>query len=249
MATREGDERKAKQKVLNWVRQLEREEEDAKEAERKGRFPSPTDKRFDVAFEEYLAEKECRPNTLEAYWKDYAGRMPGRTVASGRRSNPTGVYKPAFGDHFLTEIKRAISRALLKRLREERRSVRTLAKHRTALAGFFDWCLDEDRQYIQRNPCIGIKVSRGPRRIGQALSVEEARRLMAAASEEVVKDVKDGVRREGKTWTQTFRPPPHLGLAIHLSLLTGLRQSNVLGLRWSDVDLSKRRIRIRGRAG
>lgn len=43
---------------------------------------------------------------------------------------------------------------------------------------------------------------------------------------------------------QTWTPPEYLWLAVLLAVYTGLRRANILGLRWRQVDLGQRAIRI-----
>ena len=177
---------------------------------------------FETAFEEYLGDLNVRAVTMAGYRRDFQK-----------------VYEPFFGGLALDEVTRRGVKDFLKSRKGS--SARTRQKHVTALRSFFRWAIDES--YLRENPADGVKVERGDRRKGAALSVEEARGLLRAAREGEVREFKDRRRKEG--WEQTFEPPSHLYLAIAIFLLTGLRRRNVLGMRWRHVDLPNRRISFR----
>jgi len=164
----------------------------------------------------------CRPVTLDAYRFDF-----------------DGVYKPAFGDRLLDEISREDVKRFLKQLDDEGASARTRAKHLIQLRGFFrEMVLDRK---CSENPCEGVKAGRGEKRENVALSFEQARALIKAAREDEVKIVQDA--RRGK-WRQTFKPPPYLFVAIVIACYTGLRRSNIVNLKWKQMDLGARKISI-----
>ena len=68
---------------------------------------------------------------------------------------------------------------------------------------------------IVRNPCAGVKLPRKTRREMAVLSPDEARRFLAVAREHP------------------------LGAIFELAMTTGLRPSEYLALKWSDVDFEK----------
>ncbi len=78
---------------------------------------------------------------------------------------------------------------------------------------------------IKTNPCKGVKTVRPPKR-ERYLNGDEMRRLFKAADELV---------EEGEI-------VPAFAAAIRLLALTGARRSEVLELRWAEVDLDRARI-------
>lgn len=83
-------------------------------------------------------------------------------------------------------------------------------------------------QVIERNPCDAVDAPRGGRRPPRFWRPEEAARFLSA------------IRSD------------RLYALFHLALGTGLRRGELLGLRWSDVDLERRSLtvhRVRVRAG
>lgn len=76
------------------------------------------------------------------------------------------------------------------------------------------------RGLLGENPVRGTEVPRVLRSDRVSWSAEEARRFLAAAS---------GHR---------------LGPAFHLAMVAGLRRGELLGLRWSDLDLDAGRLRV-----
>jgi integrase len=214
MSTRERSRRRAEQKVLDWIQGLEaaRNEEVVVEG--------PL---FKNAFQEWLDLKDIRASTLADYTTTF-----------------NGVFIPAFGKMFVDEITFEDIELFLNKTRKKRKlSSRTQQKHLTLLRSFFKWAIR--RRYTRANPTEGIRVARGAKRLGVALTVEEARRLVEACHSSVVQEVTDS-RREN--WTQEFRPPEHLFVAVLIALYTALRRGNLLTLTWRDVDLSRGKITI-----
>ncbi len=77
-------------------------------------------------------------------------------------------------------------------------------------------------QIIPRNVCQAVEVPRVRRREMRTLTADETRELMGAA------EATDSV------W----------GDAVILAVHTGLRQGELLGLRWEDIDLEARRVTV-----
>ena len=82
----------------------------------------------------------------------------------------------------------------------------------------------------------------------QFLSLDELRRVIDAIPDETVVR-KPEPRRDGRPGPAPPPPPDVLGPVIRVIVLaaavTGLRQSELLGLRWRDVDWAASRIRVR----
>lgn len=86
----------------------------------------------------------------------------------------------------------------------------------TALAQAVRW------QIISRNVCEAVDPPQAPRAEIEALRPEKARRLLEVAE------------AENSIW----------GDAVVLALQTGLRQGELLGLRWQDVDAERSRLTV-----
>ena len=209
-STGKKDRRKAKQQALNRIKKLEALDQ------KKTRSI-----RFDQAFEEFLGLKDVRAITSKCYKLTFKG-----------------VYEPVFGNEILEEIHVGDIERFIKQPREGRESsARTKRKYLSELRSFFTWAMR--RKYCTENPCEGMRVARGAKRQGVALSLKEARRLLKACQIPETRKVKDSRRGE---WKQKFRPPSHLFLAVLISLHTGLRRANVTGLRLRHLDLKNRKI-------
>jgi len=131
-------------------------------------------------------------------------------------------------------------------------SCATLNKERSYLKQFFEWAIDNEL-VAGRNP-VRIKRYEEEEREIRALAADEQERLLAACRDEYKAKVvgfrnAGGVEGRQKTtdkrkWEQTHRPPLWLEPTVRLALWTGLRLGNLLGLRWSDIDLDGGEIRI-----
>ena len=108
-------------------------------------------------------------------------------------------------------------------------------------------------EWIERNPVAGAARPKR-RRQGDAnpdlqfLTIEQLDRVLAEIPDEVVAATPAPTRR-GRPGPAPPPPPDVLGPVLRVLILaaafTGLRQSELIGLRWRDVDLESQRIRVR----
>jgi integrase len=137
-------------------------------------------------------------------------------------------------------LKRIVLPALGKMKAEAVTRVDVLALHRahrgtpveanravTLLSGIFTWAEDEGVVLREGNPCRRVK-KHPERRRERYLSAQELTRLGSALA-----------RAE-----QDASEPVAAILAIRLLLLTGCRKSEILNLRWNDVDLESACLRL-----
>jgi len=97
----------------------------------------------------------------------------------------------------------------------------------TLLSGIFTWAEDEGLVLPEGNPCRRIK-KHTERRRDRYLSAQELARLGGALAR---------AEQDGSEPAAAIR-------AIRLLLLTGCRKSEILGLRWEDVDLERSCLRL-----
>ncbi len=210
VCTRQTVKRLADKAVDDWIKAKLREDSDGISHFR----------RFDEAYEEYLRTRQISASTRIEYKSCYR------------------QFLPHFGEKYVHEITFADVEHFLKESELKRRSRRTRQKHLAYLRAFFRWAIH--RQLARKNPTDGQSVPNATRRVGVALTREEAERLVRACERRFKKDLQNG---RGK-WEQEYVPPRYLLLAVLISLHTGLRRGNVLGLKWKHVDLDRRSIRL-----
>lgn len=131
------------------------------------------------------------------------------------------------------------------------KSPKTVRNVMTFLHSVFEHAID--KRWATENP---VRRATRPkrRRAGDAdpdllfLSVSELHRVVGAIPDEVVLREPAPTRR-GRRGPAPPPPPDVLGpvlrIIILVAALTGLRQSELLGLRWRDVDWHAQRIRVR----
>ena len=112
----------------------------------------------------------------------------------------------------------------------------TIKQQLMLIKAFFKWA--EVENYVDRSPTRLIRAPRGGSRIGVALTLDEARHLLKCATKKEIRKHRKYLKRYYQSmWVYWF---------VLISLHTGLRKSNVLRLRWSEIDLNERRIDIPG---
>lgn len=139
-----------------------------------------------------------------------ASRLRPKTVRSYRQMIETHIV-PAVGDHTLDKLTPAHVTAMLNGMRMRGLSprVRQYARAilRTALGQALKW------GYVTRNAAALTDPPKQEARKVEPMSAEAAKALLAATEQD------------------------RLGPLYAVALTTGLRQGELLGLRWSDVDL------------
>lgn len=134
------------------------------------------------------------------------------------------VYLPYFAGKYLHKISQDdIARFLVSRKDVFKNCRRTRKKHLSALRAFFKWA--RRRGYRCGDPTAGFTVRVGTRKFGIALEPEDARELLSAT---LISQAK------------------YLFQAALTFFMTGLRNKNVLGQRWLELDLKRRMMSIDG---
>lgn len=103
----------------------------------------------------------------------------------------------------------------------------------TTLSAMLNWA--KARQLIPENPALGVKKAQ-PTKRERFLSTKEARNLLATLDR----------------LTEAAAIPKSHGAILRLLIFTGARKSEILGLRWNEVDFERRQIRLprlRSKAG
>jgi integrase len=174
-----------------------------------------------------------------------------RSYLEGCESMQRIHLSPRFGDTAVSDVTTAHVEALATAMLKSGRAPKTVRNVMTFLHSVFEEALD--RGLIRENP-VRRATRPGRRRTGdvkadlQFLSVEELEAVLRAIPNETVIRLPDPTRR-GRTGSAPPPPPDVLGPVLRVVILTaamtGLRQGELLGLRWRDVDWAVQRIRVR----
>lgn len=174
-----------------------------------------------------------------------------RSYLEGCESMQRVHVSPRLGAKPVTEIKTAHIEALASAMLDDGLAPKTVRNVLTFLHSIFEHALE--RRLIAENP-VRRATRPGRRRGGdvnpdlQFLTVEELDAVIRAIPDHVVVRTPAPARR-GRPGPAPPPPPDVLGPVLRVLILaaaiTGLRQSELLGLRWRDVDWTAQRIRVR----
>jgi integrase len=181
----------------------------------------------DVARGEYREQLRIR---FDDYARDWIAGYQGRT-SRGIRARTIDEYRhdlereaiPYFGRMRLGEIEPRHVKAFAGALGARGLAPLTVRNALTPLRALFATAVEEG--LIRSNPCVGLRVGRRP------LSEHGAAGPRALSEEQLAALL-------GET-------PPEWRLLVGTLAQTGLRISELIGLRWEDVDLDARRLHVR----
>jgi integrase len=158
---------------------------------------------------------------------------------------------PALGDRRVDKVKPEHVEALAERMLEAGKSPKTVRNVLSYLHGVFEHAAG--RGWVVENPVR--RAARPKRRRStdanpdlQFLTVDELDAVLRAIPDEVVRHA-PAPTRQGRRGPAPPPPPDVLGPVLRVVILaaamSGLRQSELLGLRWRDVDWTAQRLRVR----
>lgn len=173
-----------------------------------------------------LATKDLSPHTVRAYETDLSN------------------FERHVGPHVEAErIDRESLISFLERQKSDGLSPASLRRRASALRGFCRWMLSEG--LIRDDPWDGTALILGrPRHLPRALPVDDLDRLL------VFLRLAAHIDAERFVESRAVREHPHESttlLAVSLMVATGVRVHEVVGLRWRDIDLAGRAVRLVGK--
>ncbi|MFM5589201.1 tyrosine-type recombinase/integrase [Aeromonas rivipollensis] len=128
-----------------------------------------------------------------------------------------GWWSERIGDKPVGKVTRQQVKAALSALEADGKAPATLNRYRSALSSVFSWF--NDTHDTKHNPAREVKQKTEDNARSRFLTDDELTRLLAAA--------------KASTWDR-------LHLLVSMAITTGARRSELLGLRWNDVDLKAR---------
>jgi integrase len=157
---------------------------------------------------------------------------------------------PRLGTVAVSEVKTADVETLARGMLRSGRSPKTVRNVLSFLHSIFEHAIDHG--WTRENP-VRRATRPGRRRQGDAdpdlqfLTLDELEAVLCAIPDHVVSRA-PAPTRNGRAGPAPPPPPDVLGPVLRVLVLaaamTGLRQSELLGLRWRDVDWAAQRIRV-----
>ncbi len=165
------------------------------------------------------SERRLAPMTCSAYERDVSACL---------------AYLQAEGIA-LAEVKVTHLRAFLAEEQERRPAVSSQARTTAALKCFFRFLVEEER--LLRDPALPLRTPKKHEALPDVLTMGELERLLAQPG-------------RAELWERHFPGKPERDrLLLAVMAYGGLRRSELLGLDWDDVDLSRRLLRVRRAKG
>ncbi|MFM1700383.1 tyrosine-type recombinase/integrase [Aeromonas salmonicida] len=152
--------------------------------------------------------------TIQQAINEYLEQHKGRDKSVPQRLS---WWAEHIGDKTLNKVNRQRIRNAISILEVEGKAPATLNRYKAALSAVFvHMC---DRYDLKVNPCLEVKQKREDNARTRYLSVDELPRLMKAT--------------KTSKWER-------LHMLVHMALTTGARRSELIGLKWSDINFSVR---------
>jgi integrase len=174
-----------------------------------------------------------------------------RSYLAGCESMERLHIVPSLGDNSLQKVTRQDVECLGETLLKRGLSPKTVRTVLTYLHGVFEHAID--LEWTRENP---VRRASKPRRLRvgdinpdlRFLTLDELAAVVRAIPTDVVIRTPAPTRR-GRRGPAPPAPPDVLGPVLRVLVLTaamtGLRQSELLGLRWRDIDWAAQRVRVR----
>jgi site-specific recombinase XerD len=166
------------------------------------------------------SERRLAPMTCSAYERDVSACLD---------------YLQRQGIEDLADVRVTHLRAFLAGEQSRRPAVSSQARTTAALKCFFRFLVEEER--LARDPGLPLRTPKKREALPDVLTMGELERLLAQPM-------------RAELWERHFPGKPERDrLLLALMAYGGLRRSELLGLEWDDVDLSRRLLRVRRAKG
>jgi integrase len=174
-----------------------------------------------IAKGEYLGIYEEKKLTFRQFGPDYLAYSQANKSVSSYRRDRISIERwltPVFGNQYLFDI----TLTAVERYKQQRLGAvdpATVNKEENCLKAMLNKAVCWG--YLKDNPLKGMSALKEPPGRLRYLTPEETTLLLAACG-----------------------TPPYLRPIVHLAMHTGMRRSEILALRWSDLDLRRRMITL-----
>lgn len=164
------------------------------------------------------AKKHTLKELIERYEKGHQEK-----IASAKQTAEIRWWKEQLGDRRLSDLTPILITEYRDRLQQEitvrgtMRSNGSVRRHLAALSHMFSIAIKEFG-WLQENPMVKVNKPKEARGRARFLSQDERERLLASCKES---------------------SNPYLYTVVTLAISTGMRQGELMNLRWSDTDLEK----------
>jgi site-specific recombinase XerD len=166
------------------------------------------------------SERRLAPTTCSAYERDVSACLD---------------YLQGQGIGDLADAKVSHLRGFLAEEQKRRPAVSSQARTTAAVKCFFRFLVEEER--LVRDPALPLRTPKKREALPDVLTLGELERLLVQPA-------------RPELWERHFPGKPERDrLLLALMAYAGLRRSELLGLEWDDVDLSRRLLRVRKAKG
>jgi len=167
-----------------------------------------------VELADALTNVTLTTTTIQQAIDEYLEQHKGRDKSVPQRLS---WWSKHLGDKTLNKINRLRVKNAISILEAEGKAPATLNRYKAALSAVFVYLCE--RYDLKVNPCLEVRQKREDNARTRFLSTEELNRLMTAA--------------KASKWNR-------LHMLIHMALTTGARRSELISLKWSDINFTAR---------